>query len=109
MTEKAFQNTLIYKEITKFPIAVRDLALVLNPTVSFEQIETLAFQTERKILKEVSLFDVYEGKGLPKGKKSYGIRLHFRDSQKTLTDKQIDKSLQRIFNVLEKELQAHLR
>jgi phenylalanyl-tRNA synthetase beta chain len=88
---------------------VRDLALVLNPPVSFKQIEALALQTERKILEEVSLFDVYEGKGLPEGKKSYGIRFLFRDSQKTLTDKQIDKSLQRIFNIFEKELQAQLR
>lgn len=109
MTEKAFHTPLTYKEIPKFPIAVRDLALVLNPPVSFKQIEALALQTERKILEEVSLFDVYEGKGLPEGKKSYGIRFHFRDSQKTLTDKQIDKSLQRIFNIFEKELQAQLR
>ena len=64
---------------------------------------------EKRIVENVTLFDVYQGKGLPKGKKSYGIRFSFRDKQKTLTDKEIDKALQRIRQALEKELQAELR
>jgi len=105
----AFDSPLQFEEISKFPIATRDFALLLNPEVSFDQIERLAFQTEKKIIENITLFDVYQGKGLPKGKKSYGVRFSFRDKQKTLTDKQIDKALQRIREALEKELQAELR
>ena len=109
LLEMAFQTPLKFQEISKFPVATRDFALLLNPEITFEQIQSIAYQTEKKIIKNISLFDVYQGKGLPQNKKSYGVRFSFSDPQKTLTDKQIDKSLKRILNALEKELQAELR
>ena len=105
----SFNKTLQFKEISKFPIATRDFALLLNPEITFEQIRSISMRIEKRIVENVTLFDVYQGKGLPKGKKSYGIRFSFRDKQKTLTDKEIDKALQRIRQALEKELQAELR
>jgi phenylalanyl-tRNA synthetase beta chain len=100
---------LKYEEIAKFPIVRRDFALLLNEAVLFESLREIAIKTDRKILKEVSLFDVYEGKNLEKGKKSYGLSFTFQDKTKTLTDKQVDKVMAKLQHNFEKELGAQLR
>ena len=87
----------------------RDLALLLDETVLFDQIEKIAYKAERKLLKEIRLFDVYEGKNLPEGKKSYAVKFVLQDDEKTLNDKQIDAIMQKIQKSLESELGAQLR
>ncbi|GAB6121859.1 phenylalanine--tRNA ligase subunit beta [Dysgonomonas termitidis] len=103
------KNTITYSEISKFPAVKRDLALLLDEAVLFDQIEKIAYRTERKLLKEVRLFDVYEGKNLPEGKKSYAVKFVLQDDEKTLNDKQIDAIMQKIQKSLESELGAQLR
>ncbi|MCL1938306.1 MAG: phenylalanine--tRNA ligase subunit beta [Candidatus Azobacteroides sp.] len=98
-----------YTAISKFHPVRRDLALLLDQNISFAEIEKAAWQTDKKLLKEVSLFDVYEGKNLPEGKKSYAIGLVLQDEEKTLTDKQIDSLMLRIRKNLEEQLGAQLR
>ncbi len=96
-------------ELAKFPAVKRDLALLLDDSVSFKEIYNLAFQSERKLLKEVDLFDVYEGENLPEGKKSYAVSFVLQDESKTLADKQIDKIMQKLQQTFEKNLNAVLR
>ena len=96
-------------ENPKFPAVKRDLALLLDSTVAFNKVYDLAFQTERKLLKEVDLFDVYEGDKLPEGKKSYAVSFLLQDETKTLADKQIDKTMQKLQQTFEKNLAAVLR
>ncbi len=96
-------------ELPKFPSVKRDLALLIDQSVSFKEIYNLAFQSERKLLKEVDLFDVYEGENLPEGKKSYAVSFVLQDENKTLADKQIDKIMQKLQQTFEKSLQAELR
>ncbi len=96
-------------EISKFPPVKRDLALLLDKKILFSEIEKIAFDTDRKLLKEVSLFDVYEGKNLPEGKKSYAVSFILQDEEKTLNDKQIDNLMNRIQKNLEDKLNAQLR
>jgi phenylalanyl-tRNA synthetase beta chain len=96
-------------EIAKFPAVRRDLALLIEKNVSFAEIEKIAFQTDKKLLKEVSLFDVYEGKNLPDGKKSYAVSFTLQDEEKTLNDKQIESLMLRIQKNLEEKLGAQLR
>jgi len=103
------RNSIIFKELPKYPEVRRDFALLLDETVSFESIYKLARQSERKLLKDINLFDVYQGKNLPKGKKSYAISFTLQDEHKTLTDKQIDKIMTNLQNCFEKELGAVLR
>ncbi|MCB0401250.1 MAG: phenylalanine--tRNA ligase subunit beta [Flavobacteriales bacterium] len=103
------QHKTVYKEIPKFPTVRRDLALLLDADVTYQSVKDLASKQERALLKNVNLFDVYQGKNLPAGKKSYGVSFSFQDSQKTLTDKQIDQVMQKIITALEKELGAQLR
>jgi len=79
-----------YSEISKYPEVKRDLALLLDKNVTFAEIEKIAYETERKLLKKVTLFDVYEGKNLEAGKKSYAVNFLLQDETKTLTDNQID-------------------
>ncbi len=98
-----------HKAVSKFPSVRRDLALLIDDGVQFSQIEEVAKSTERKLLKSMNLFDVYEGKNLAKGKKSYAVSFMFQDEQKTLTDKQIDKAMKRLIDSLKKELNAELR
>ena len=98
-----------YKSVSKYPEVRRDLALLVDQSTAFLDIHSEAFKAENRILKEVGLFDVYEGKELPKGKKSYAVHLLLKDENKTLTDKQIDKTVQKITQRLQKELQAELR
>lgn len=98
-----------YTEISKFPEVRRDLALLVDSGVSFESIYNTAKASEKSLLKEISLFDVYEGANLPEGKKSYAISFTLQDSSKTLTDDQIDKIIGKIRSNLEKETGAQLR
>ncbi|MDH6354661.1 phenylalanyl-tRNA synthetase beta chain [Dysgonomonas sp. PH5-45] len=103
------KHSVLFAEISKYPAVSRDLALLLNKDVLFEQIERIAQKCEKKLLKSVSLFDVYEGKNLPEGKKSYAVNFVLQDNEKTLTDKQIDAIMKKIQTSLEQELGAQLR
>ncbi|CAL2084228.1 Phenylalanine--tRNA ligase beta subunit [Tenacibaculum sp. 190524A05c] len=96
-------------DLPKFPAVKRDLALLLDQKVEFKELYNLAFQSERKLLKEVDLFDVYEGKNLPEGKKSYAVSFVLQDENKTLNDKQIDKIMQKLQQTFEKNVGAELR
>ena len=98
-----------FKEIPKYPEVRRDFALLLDDNVTFEAIDTIAKQTEKQLLKDVDLFDVYQGKNLPKGKKSYAVSFILQDEHNTLTDKQIDKIMNKLQANFEKELGAELR
>ncbi len=98
-----------YKELTKFPAVRRDLALLVDKAVKFADIEKIAYDTDKKLLKEVELFDVYEGKNLEAGKKSYAVSFLLQDESQTLNDKQIDKVMQKLINNLQDKLQAKLR
>ena len=95
--------------LTKFPSVKRDLALLLDEKVTFKEIYDLAFQSERNLLKDVDLFDVYQGEKLPEGKKSYAVSFVLQDKNKTLEDRQIDKIMQKLQQSFEKNLQAVLR
>ena len=95
--------------LPKYPSVKRDLALLLDNKVSFNEIYNNALQTERKLLKDIDLFDVYEGSKLPEGKKSYAVSFVIQDEEKTLNDKQIEKVMQKIQDSLEKNLNAVLR
>lgn len=103
------KNKVTFSEISKFPAVKRDLALLLDKSVQFAEIQKIAEDSERKLLKEVSLFDVYEGKNLPAGKKSYAVSFYLQDETKTLNDKQIDAIMQKIRKNLEDKLGASLR
>ncbi len=98
-----------FSDISKFPTVKRDLALLLDKKVRFAEIEKIAFDTDKKLLKEVSLFDVYEGKNLPEGKKSYAVSFILQDEEKTLNDKQIESIMSKIQKNLEEKLNATLR
>lgn len=98
-----------YSEISKYPAVSRDLALLIDSNIEFEQIEKIAYQTEKKLLKSVTLFDVYEGKNLPAGKKSYAVNFRLQDDQKTMSDKAIDSIMQKLITNLTKQLGAELR
>ena len=102
-------NTIKYSEIPKYPEVKRDLALLLDTHISFEEIYNIARQSEQKLLKEVNLFDVYEGNKLPSGKKSYAVSFTIQDQEKTLTDKQVDKIMQKLQQNFETQLGAELR
>ena len=98
-----------FTDIPKYPAVSRDLALLIDKTVQFAQIEQIARQTERKLLKSITLFDVYEGKNLPEGKKSYAVNFILQDTERTMSDKQIDNIMQRIIANLKKQLAAEVR
>ena len=97
------------QEIAKFPPVKRDLALLVDQSVQFADIERVAYDTEKRLLKSVSLFDVYEGKNLPVGKKSYAISLILQDTEKTLNDKAIDATMQKFMKMFEAKLGATQR
>ncbi len=103
------KNQVKFSELPKYPEVRRDLALVLDKDVKFSTIKNIAIASEKQLLKSVSLFDVYEGKGVPEGKKSYAISFILRDDYKTLNDKQIDKTMERILMACEKQAGARLR
>ncbi|MCQ2361183.1 MAG: phenylalanine--tRNA ligase subunit beta [Paludibacteraceae bacterium] len=102
-------NTITYSDLPKFPEVKRDLALLLDKGVEFEQIESIAYQIERKLLKKVVLFDVYEGKNIEAGKKSYAVNFTLQDAEKTLEDKQIDNIMQRLMKAFTEKLGATIR
>ena len=106
MTKKA---KVQFKELSKFPEVKRDLALLVNKGVTFSQLRSIAFATEKKLLKSVSLFDVYEGDKLPEGKKSYALSFILEDKNQTLTDKQIERTMANIQAQLEQKCGAEVR
>jgi phenylalanyl-tRNA synthetase beta chain len=103
------KNEVLYTEVPKFPAVSRDLALLVDNTVEFAQIEQIARQSEKKLLKQVELFDVYEGDKLPAGKKSYAVNFILQDTERTMNDKQIDAIMQKLIANLKKQLNAELR
>ena len=103
------KNEVLYTEIPKFPAVSRDLALLVDNSVEFAQIEQIARQTEKKLLKKVELFDVYEGDKLPAGKKSYAVNFILQDEEKTMGDKQIDAIMTKLITNIKKMLGAELR
>ena len=103
------KNEVLYTEISKHPAVSRDLALLVDQSVEFAQIEQIALQTEKKLLKKVELFDVYEGKNLSEGKKSYAVNFILQDTEKTMNDKQIEAIMNKLIANLKKLLNAELR
>ncbi|MCF2659162.1 phenylalanine--tRNA ligase subunit beta [Parabacteroides distasonis] len=103
------KSKVSFSELSKFPAVKRDLALLLDKGVQFAEIVKIARESERKLLKDVELFDVYEGKNLPAGKKSYAVSFYLQDETKTLNDKQIEAIMKKIQSGLEQKLGAQLR
>ena len=106
---KMRQRDIKIGQLPKFPEVRRDLALLVDDAVEYAVLERLAIQTERKLLKSVRLFDVYQGKGLPAGKKSYALAFNLRDENKTLTDREVDKTMDKLLKRFEQEVGAQLR
>ena len=102
-------NKLKYHEISKYPEVRRDLALLIDKNIQFEDIEKLAYQTEKQLLKSVNLFDIYEGDKIEKGKKSYAVSFILQNPEKTLTDKIVDKVMNRLISAFEKNFNAKIR
>jgi phenylalanyl-tRNA synthetase beta chain len=102
-------HTIAFRELPKYPSVRRDLALLLDRSVKFGQIRDIALRTEKNILHDVGLFDVYESDNLGKNKKSYAVSFLLRDDLKTLTDKNIDKVMNNLIKAFEKELDAQIR
>lgn len=102
-------KVLMYSEVPKFPEVRRDLALLLDRSVKFDQLEQLAYQAEKTLLKNVNLFDVYEGDKLPSGKKSYALGFTIRDDNATLTDKQIEKIMEKLIKTYKEKAGAEIR
>lgn len=100
---------VLFSEIPKYPEVRRDLALLIDKNVTFAQIRDIAEKVERKLIKRVNLFDVYQGKNIEEGKKSYAVSFALQDENKTLTDKQIDKTMQNLMNAFDRELGAKIR
>ncbi len=107
---KAIKNhRATYTPLQKYPEVRRDLALLIDKEVQFSAIKALAFRTEKQILRTVNIFDVYEGSNLPEGKKSYAVSFILQDEEKTLNDKQIEKTMNRLISVYEREVGAQIR
>ena len=106
---KSISNKIKYVEIPKYPEVRRDLALLIDESVAFEDIYSIARKTEQSLLKEITLFDVYVGKNLPEGKKSYAVSFTLQDESKTLTDSQIEKIMSKLQNNFQTQLGAQLR
>ena len=102
-------NTIIYQEVSKFPSVRRDLSMLVDAGVTFAQLKQIAHKTERKLLKEINVFDVYEGDKLPAGKKSYALSFTLQDEEKTMTDKVIDGLMQKLIHNFGKEAGAEIR
>ncbi len=109
LMKKTQKNAVSFKEISKYPVVSRDLALLLDKNVEFAEVERVAFASEKKLLKSVRLFDVYEGEHLEAGKKSYAVNFILQDESKTMSDKQTDAVMNKIIANLEKQLGAKLR
>ena len=109
LMKKVRNASVSFREISKFPAVSRDLALLVDKSVEFAAIERVAYACEKKLLKSVVLFDVYEGKNLEAGKKSYAVNFILQDETKTMSDKQTDAIMQKIITQLEKQIGAKLR
>lgn len=105
----AKKNKVQFTEISKYPEVRRDLALLLDSNITFAQVKEVAQKTERKLIKSINLFDVYQGANLGEGKKSYAVSFILQDNEKTLTDKQIDKTMQNLIFALNRDLGAQVR
>ncbi len=105
----ALGRNVTYAPLPKTQPVKRDLALLIDSSVTMEQIEQVVRKSEKRLLRSVELFDVYEGKNLPEGKKSYAISIALQDDEKTLQDKYIDQVMSRIIDNLKKQLSAELR
>jgi len=103
------KNTISFRELPRYPSVRRDLALLIDKKIKFSQIREIAFQTEKNVLQEVGLFDVYESENLGGGKKSYAVSFILRDNMKTMTDKAIDRVMNNLVHAFEKELNAKIR
>jgi phenylalanyl-tRNA synthetase beta chain len=103
------KNVIVYQEVSKFPAVRRDLSMLIDKSVSFGQLKQIALKTDKKLLKEVNVFDVYVGDKLPAGKKSYALSFILQDTEKTLTDKAIDAAMQKLIYNLDKEAGAEIR
>ena len=106
---KKYKSDISYEPISKYPEVKRDLSLVLDKSISYAEIQQLAFKQEKKLLNRINLFSVYEGDKIEKGKKAYAISFFLQDKFKTLSDKQIDKSMSALMHLYEKELGAIIR
>jgi len=102
-------NKIGYTELPKFPAVRRDLALLVDEAVTFSQLKEIAKRTEKSMLREVDVFDVYKGDKLPAGKKSYALSFILRDDEKTLNEEVIERTMNRLIGMFEKELGAKLR
>ncbi len=109
LVEMCEEHKISYEEVPKFPEVRRDLALLIDKEINFEDLKTLAFQTEKHILKNVSLFDIYEGDNIEKGKKSYALSFILQDKKKTLTDKIIEKTMRKLTRAFEVKMKAIIR
>ncbi|MDT8400369.1 MAG: phenylalanine--tRNA ligase subunit beta [Bacteroidales bacterium] len=107
--EKLKQHSISFRELPKYPSVRRDLALLVDKEISFDHIKKLAFKTEKDLLRQVGLFDVYESEALGKNKKSYAVSFILRDDKRTLTDKIIDKVMKKLVEAFEKETGAQIR
>lgn len=107
--QKYVSNKIKFTDIPKYPEVRRDLALLLNNATTFEEVYKIAKQTEKKLLKDINLFDVYQGKNLPEGKKSYAVSFIIQDENKTLNDKEIEKIMSKLQTNFENQLGASLR
>jgi phenylalanyl-tRNA synthetase beta chain len=111
-TSLLFQSAnpkLVIQEITKYPEVRRDVSLVLDKQVSFDEIRNLVMQTEKQLIKNIVAFDVYEGKNIPQGKKAYALAFTLIHEQRTLTDEEIDKAMEKLMVAFEKKLGAVIR
>ncbi|MEP5613784.1 MAG: phenylalanine--tRNA ligase subunit beta, partial [Cyclobacteriaceae bacterium] len=107
--QKLYKKDIAFEPIPKYPEVKRDLSLVIDKTVSYAQIQELAFKQEKKLLNRINLFSIYEGEKIEKGKKAYAISFFLQDKFKTLTDKQIDRSMNGLMSLYERELGAVIR
>ncbi len=103
------KNKIVNKEISKYPAVKRDLSLLIDRAVTFESLKGIAFKTDKKLIKEVNIFDVYEGDKLPEGKKSYALSFILQDDEQTLTDKQIESVMQKLITNLTQQAGAEIR
>lgn len=107
--ERLKNTKIMYKDVSKFPEVRRDLALLIDKAIQFEQLEQLAYQSEKNMLKSVNLFDVYEGDKLPAEKKSYALSFILQDESATLTDKQIEKIMDKLIKTFQEKAGAEIR
>ncbi|MGY4385517.1 phenylalanyl-tRNA synthetase beta chain [Pedobacter sp. UYP24] len=103
------KNKIINKEIAKYPAVRRDLSMLVDANVTFDDLKTIAFKADKKLIKNIQVFDVYVGDKLPEGKKSYALNLTLQDEEQTLTDKQIDAVMQKIIYNLAQTAKAEIR